>query len=47
MDDLKTYAKNDMEMERSRALIKGFSDNITMDFGLEKCAVIHMNAGKK
>ena len=46
MDDLKVYAKNDTEMERSRALIKGFSDDIKMEFGLEKCAVVHMKAGK-
>ena len=46
MDYLKVYAKNASEMERSRILIKEFSDDIKMSFGLEKCAVIHMMNGK-
>lgn len=46
MDDLKVCAKNAPEMERSRILIKGFSDDIKMSFGLENCAVIHMMKGK-
>ena len=33
-------------MERSRALIKEFRDDIKMEFKLEKCAVIQMKVGK-
>ena len=33
-------------MERCRALIEMFSKDIKMEFGLDKCAVIHMERGK-
>ena len=33
-------------MERCKALIQEFSNDITMEFGLDKCAVIHMKKGK-
>ena len=46
IDDLKCYAKDDVEMERCRALIEEFSADIAMTFGLQKCAIIHMKKGK-
>ena len=46
MDDLKIFARGIAEMERCRALIQEFSDDIKMTFGLDKCAVIHMKKGK-
>ena len=33
-------------MERCKAVIQEFSNNIMMKFGLEKCAVIRMKRGK-
>ena len=45
IDDLKVFAKGKEEMEKCRALIKMFSDDIKMEFGLSKCAVIHINKG--
>ena len=33
-------------MERCRALVKEFSDDIKMSFGLDKCAVIHIVKGE-
>jgi hypothetical protein len=42
MDDLKVFACGIAEMERCRVLIKEFSDDIKMTFGLDKCAIIHM-----
>ena len=47
IDDLKVYTKGIKEMERSRALIEEFSDDIKMSFGLEKCAVLHIKKGKQ
>ena len=38
LDDLKTYAKNDNEQTGLLKTIKSFSDDIGMEFGLDKCA---------
>ena len=46
IDDLKVYARNDEEMEKCRALIHMFSEDIRMEFGLDKCATIHIKHGK-
>ena len=43
--DLKVNAKNEEEMERCCALIAMFSRDIKMEFGLQKCAVIHIQKG--
>ena len=36
MDDLKTFGKNDREQISLLTVVKGFSDDIQMEFGLEK-----------
>ena len=38
MDDLKFYAKNDKELEGLLSTVKEFSDDMGMEFGLDKCA---------
>ena len=38
MDDLKLYTKDDSELDRLLRIVKGFSDDIGMEFGLSKCA---------
>ena len=38
MDDLKLYGKNDKELDRLLRTVKKFSDDIGMEFGLDKCA---------
>ena len=38
MDDLKLYGKDDEEFDRLLCTVKKFSDDIGMDFGLDKCA---------
>ena len=34
------------QLEMMQVLIKEFSDNIEMKFGLDKCAFIHIESGK-
>ena len=38
MDDLKIFASNDEELEGMLRTVKKFSDDIGMEFGLNKCA---------
>ena len=40
MDDLKLIAKSEEELRKQIQTVKNFSDDIHMDFGLEKCAKI-------
>ena len=46
MDDLKLYAKNDKELESLLSTVKQFSDDIGMEFGLDKCAKATFLKGK-
>ena len=46
MDDLKPYAKDDSELEGLLRIVKGFSDDIGMEFGLSKCAKATFKRGK-
>ena len=46
MDDLKLIAKSDEELQKQIQTVKTFSDDIHMDFGLEKCANITFKKGK-
>ena len=46
MDDLKLYAKNDKESEGLLSTVKQFSDDIGMEFGLDKCAKATFIKGK-
>ena len=45
-DDVKLYGKDDSELEGLLKTIKSFSDDIGMEFGLEKCAKATFNRGK-
>ena len=47
MDDLKLYGKNKKEIESLTNTVKIYSDDIGMKFGLQKCASILMERGKK
>ena len=38
MDDLKLFAMNDQQLRRLLNIEKQFSDDIRMEFGLDKCA---------
>ena len=46
MDDLKLYSKNEQEQFRELKIEKQFSDDIGMEFGLEKCAKASFKKGK-
>ena len=46
MDDLKIYAKDDAELEKLLDSAKTFSDEIGMEFGLDKCAKATFKRGK-
>ena len=46
MDDLKLYAKNDKQLQELVGVVKAYSDDINMEFGLSKCAVLSVKGGK-
>ena len=46
MDDLKLYANNEKSLESLIQTVRVFSNNIGMEFGVEKCAVLKMKKGK-
>ena len=46
MDDLKAYAMNDEQLKKLLDIIKIFSDDIKMEFGLDKCAKATFIKGK-
>ena len=46
MDDLKIYSKSDSDLRSLLRIVKKFSDDIRMEFGLEKCAKISIIKGK-
>ena len=46
MDDLKLFGKNDSEIEGLLKTVKCFSDDIGMEFGLDKCAKATFIHGK-
>ena len=46
MDDLKLFGRNDSELEGLLKIVKGFSDDIGMEFGISKCAKVSFIRGK-
>jgi hypothetical protein len=46
MDDLKLYAPNEDHLKRQVHLVAEFTQDICMDFGLDKCAKITLKKGK-
>lgn len=46
MDDLELYAKNDEELEGLLKIVKSFSNDTVMEFGLDKCASLAIKRGK-
>ena len=46
MDDLKIYASNDNQLKNLISIVKMFSDDISMKFGLDKCSKVTTIKGK-
>ena len=46
MDDLKLYGKSTAELESLLNTVRIFSYDISMEFGLEKCATLAIIKGK-
>ena len=47
MDDIKLFAKNEKELETLIQTIRIYSQDIGMEFGIEKCALLVMKSGKR
>ena len=46
MDDPKVYANNEKDLESLIQTVRIFSEDIGMEFGLSKCAILIMKRGK-
>ena len=47
MDDIKLFAKNEKEFETLTQAVRTYSENIGMEFSIEKCAMLIMKSGKR
>ena len=47
MDDMKLFAKNEKELETLIHAVRIYSQDIGMEFGIEKCAMLVMKIGKR
>ena len=47
MDDIKLFAKNEKALETLKHAVRIYSQNIGMEFGIEKCAMLVMKSGKR
>ena len=47
MDDIKLFAKNERELETLIHAVRIYSQDIGMEFGIEKCAMLVMKSGKR
>ena len=46
MDDIKLFAKNGKELETLIHAVRIYSQDIGMEYGIEKCAMLVMKSGK-
>ena len=47
MDDVKQFAKNEKEKETLIHAVRIYSQDIGMEFGIEKCAILVMKSSKR
>ena len=46
MDDLKLYSQSEKRLDSLVQTVRVFSEDIGMEFGIEKCAMLIMEEGK-
>ena len=46
MDDLKLYSRNEKGLDSSVQRVWFFSEDVGLEFGIEKCAMLAMQKGK-
>ena len=46
MDDIRLFAKNEKELETLIHVVRIYSQDTGMEFGIEKCAMLIMKSGK-
>ena len=47
MDDIKIFAKNEKQLEARIYTVKKYSQDIGIEFDIEKCALLVMKSGKR
>ena len=47
MDDVKLFAKNKKELETLINAVRIYNQDLGMEFGMEKCAMLGMKSGKR
>ena len=47
MDDIKRFAKDEKELETLVQIVRKYSQDKGMEFGIEKCAMLEMKSGKR
>ena len=47
MDDIKVFAKSEKELETLIHAVRIYSQDIGIEFSIEKCAVLVMKSGKR
>ena len=47
MDDLKIFIRTEAHLGKALSIVKTFTDDISMEFGLDKCAIAIMKGSKQ
>ena len=47
MDDLKIFTRTEGHLNKALSTVKTFTDDISMEFGLDKCFIAVMKGGKQ
>ena len=47
MDDIKLFAKNEKELETLIHAVSIYSQDIGVEFGIQKCAMLEMRSSKR